>query len=138
VKRGAAAIAMALGLLVTSCSSNEPSPDEEAVCTTLQALVDQIVAVETDKILLTLDDLNTAVQATENDTLSAAGTQMFDAISVPFNGEDLTIAETTALGDQVLAESSAGMAGLIQACDEIGLPIENLPTSRVTIPAQPG
>jgi hypothetical protein len=128
---GGALAAVALSVLATACGDDGAAVDESqrAVCDELQVMVDDLVAGDGDAALAALDGLALAVMDAEEGPVQASGDDFLRAIgdTVPDPGS-LTVAESKAIGDRVLAAGEAGLVGMINGCQEAGRPIENLPS----------
>lgn len=117
-----------IGLVPVACSDSGPSPDEEAVCAAIQTMVDRINEGDPEAALASISDLDTAVAETDNETMRREGSRLLTAISLPVDYGQLTVQESDELGQRVLDASAGGLDGLIQECEQVGDPIEDLPT----------
>lgn len=117
-----AAVVLSAGMV--GCGSDGLAPDERAVCDALQAIADELAAGEGPDALAGLDELATSVAATDNEELRSGGEQFLDAISEPVDVGSLTVEESVALGDQVLADGGAGLEAMGQECERLGDPVE--------------
>jgi hypothetical protein len=130
LRRVLAAPTLAAALLLAACGGESAGDESQrAVCDELQQMIDALVAGDGSAALADLDDLARAVTEATDGPVQASGDQFLRAVgdTVPDPGS-LTVAETQAIGDRVLAEGEAGLAGMINSCREAGRPIENLPT----------
>ena len=120
-------LGVALGVVVAAaagCSSSpEVSADEAEVCDTFQQMVDELAAEKGSEALRTLVELDRAVAATSNPTLADAGTELFTAIGEPVDYGELTVDESVALGNEVLAEAEAAVGRLGDECARLGTPV---------------
>jgi len=116
---------LAVGLvgLPLACSTG-PAEDEQAVCDSLQTMVDHLSTGESLAAVTTMYGLDEAVAATSNSTLASAGADFFQAISQPVDIGSLTPQESVALGDQVLADAEPALATMLGACTELGLEVQ--------------
>lgn len=121
--------ALALTQLGTGCGREESAEstaatDETEVCSALQSVVDELAAGQGMDALVGLDALRSAVDATSNEALRAGGSQFLDAISRPVDVGSLTVEESVALGDEVLADGGAGLEAMGRECERLGEPVE--------------
>jgi hypothetical protein len=131
-----AAALTALLMTVTACSSSGPTDDERAVCGTVQEMVGLlVVGGRGPDALAALDLLAGQVEATENETLAREGGRLFDAITVPVDDHGaMSMSQVAVEGQLALEGGSAGLDGLIQECDRLGLAVEGLPSTPVPYP----
>jgi hypothetical protein len=133
-----AAVAVVVLAGATSCSSAAddaagdvaaPTADERTACSRLQDLVDTIASGEPLAAMGSLSELESALAASGNETLSSNGREFFATISatVPDPGA-LTVEQTEAVGDQALAEAQPRLGALLDECAALGVGIDNLPT----------
>ena len=109
---------------LSSCSSDPSSTaDERAVCDDLHAVADDLAAGRSVGALTSLDDLSASVAATANDALAEGGRVFFEAIAEPTDPSSLTMEQTVAEGDRVLAEGGAGLDAIGQECERLGQPV---------------
>jgi hypothetical protein len=106
-----------------------PTDGERAACAQVQELVDAIVAGEAVSAMSNLAELESALAESGNRELSSNGSAFFATISdtVPDPGS-LTVEESSAVGDQALAEAQPTLGALLDECAAVGLAITNLPT----------
>jgi hypothetical protein len=139
--RGVAA-ALACGLLLSACGGDDAAapagtpvpldPDAAAVCDALDRMAQALAQGRRQDGLAALGELVLAVDATDDGELRAAGTSFLDALDDETDYENMTIEESVALGNQVLAEAGAGLEALGDACAAKGRPVE------VAVPATAG
>lgn len=127
-------VVVVLAGLASGCGSDgasDPtaSADEQAVCRALQGVADELAAGRGMDALAGLDALRSAVDGTANEALQAGGTQFLDAISRPVDVGSLTVEESVALGDEVLAEGGAGLEAMGRECERLGEPVEVVATT---------
>lgn len=110
---------------VASCSSEASArPDQIAVCDALQSVVDQMQAGRSRDALAGMDALAQRVAESDDADLQAAGDQFLGVLLEPVDYESMTVEQSNAMGDQVLAESGAGLEAMGQHCADLGLPVE--------------
>lgn len=100
--------------------SKGPSEDERAVCAALQEMIGHLQVRQGRSALESLDRLQRSAAESRNPQLVDAGKQFFTAIGQPVDTGSLTVRQSVDLGNKVLAEGGAGLAGLINECRSVG------------------
>jgi hypothetical protein len=110
--------------VVAACGSDAPSADEQQVCDTMQAMVDDLVAKRSVNAMIGLASLRTALDGTTNERMSAAGSAFFENFYTDVDYTQLTLAETAELGQRYSQVMAPLLGEILTACSEIGMPIE--------------
>ena len=122
--------ALALVMTVAACSDTGPTPDERAVCGSLQTIIDGLNQHDNAKALGELGLLQLHVGKTTNTTLAQAGKAFFDVVGATgIDYTQLTVGQTIAAGNAALAQAAPALGRLIDGCAAAGLKIEGLPTA---------
>ncbi len=112
-------------LLAAACGGGSDATDaEHQVCASLQGMTDALLAGEHAEALAELGRLDDHAARSGSPTMQEAGETLFDAIGRTVDYGELTVAESVALGEQVLADGATGIDGLADECNRLGEPIE--------------
>lgn len=122
---GSAAIVAALCLLLSACSKEAgPSPSEQAVCRSIQGVMDEIREGRGDGSLASLADLETAVAGAENATFRKSGEQFFLVIGEQVSDAEVTLKEAARRGRQALLAGGKHLGAMVDECGRLGDKVE--------------
>jgi hypothetical protein len=110
--------------VLVACGDDGPSADEQAVCDSVQTMLDHLSAGESREAILEIARLKTVADATHNDELQSNAVLFIETTSQQVSDADVTLDEAMAEGRAALSEGAEGLGGLVDECNRLELAIE--------------